>query len=462
MSQDEYFGLTFFMDGKQSTVTNGGTVSNWRYVAPGYDVDIAWFVAQAFVPCNKNDVGAEYLKATSGEHVWAKPRTRAQTENLKSISYNQNRIMKTVSKAVVIKNAADKYQAFNQRYTNKQADFGDIILKEGHLLPIETPNTGLTLEQWRLVHAHYTTWVGSVQPHMAEKQIAYYEMLKEIVKLLGSKLPGPYKYVRAGTDAYKALSAFKSNYLNPETYNISVTALATKAQKPPSYIATPIGETGWMVLPSEAELPVPNDEGEYFIGWSILNQPQNRDVADTENPTNGCKEAIIRWCQSNGYALHQGPGIMYMTGGDFAHGGTQEPYIMEHNYPPMLRENETPNELAAREKDQLPSVHWRLDKSEVILKSLELGAVTVANVGAGQKMLASIGTKTSVDLPSKSQNFLGRYYQQLLANPKMINDLVGKQASGNEVYEVVSVDNKRFNYGKDQQIGKPPLSTYYS
>ena len=82
----------------------------------------------------------------------------------------------------------------------------------------------------------------------------------------------------------------------------------------------------------------------------------------------------------------------------------------------------------------------------LIHKSLTMGAVTQANVGAGQLALASIGTKTPVDVPSRSQNFLGQFYQQLLANPDQIHALVGRTPGPGEVYEVLA-NSKTFIYG---------------
>jgi hypothetical protein len=444
MAQDEYFGLTFFMDGKQNRLTNGGTVSNWRYVSPGYNVDIAWFVTKAMVPCDASEAGAEEVTTTTGKSVFARPRRADETEDLGSIAYGQNRIMKTVSHSVVITNANDKNQSFNQRYGNKRVDFGDIMMKDDCENPV--PDNAL----WQKVHAQYVKWVGSVQPHLAEKQIAFYEMLRVMVDGLGDKLKGPYQPV-TDSDALAALQLFKDTYLKEETYNISITGLATKAQLAPSYMPTPVGETGWMVVPEEVELPVPDEKGEFFIGWSILNQPQNRDVANGENPTSGEKEAQIRWCQTHGYAIHQGPGIIFLTGGEYPHCGTQEPYILEANEVPQKRAGETDEQFELRKRDQLPQVHWRLDRQEVILKSTKIGAYTESNVGAGQKMLASIGTKTPLEKPSRSRNFLGQYYQQLLADPAKIDALVGVDAAPNEVYEVVDSPPKTFIYGVEQQ-----------
>ena len=456
MKQNEYFGLTFFMDGKQARVSNGGAVSNWRYVAPGYDVDISWFVAEAMVPCSTYEgaaSGCTTVTTTNGEVVSARKRTAAETANLASISYNKDRIMVTRSKPVTIRNAADKMQSFNQRYTNKQADFGDLMLKEAI---DDTPATGggLDAAAWTRVHAKYVKWVGSVMPQNEEKQIAFYEMLKVLkaeLAAISKPLPGAYRYVTGEQKA--ALEAFKAKYLRAETYDISATALATKAVLAPSYIATPIGETGWMVVPTADELPVPAEEGEFFIGWSILTQPQNTDVAQHTNPTNGDKADVIRWAQSNGYALHQGPGMLFLTGGDFAHGGTQEPYILNHNEVPKKMASESDTQFAERTKTQLPTVHWRLDTQEVILKSLEMGAATRTNVGAGQKMLASIGTRLDLNLPSRSVNFLGKNYQSLLANPAQIQALVGTtpDPAAGEVYRVVGSDPGTFFYGVSQQ-----------
>jgi hypothetical protein len=363
--------------------------------------------------------------------------------------------MKTVSKSIIISNANDKNQSFNQRYGNKRVDFGDLMIKDG-VDGAPVSNCGVN---WVKVHIAYERWVGNVMPHKAEKQIAFYEMLKILVSELGDRLDGPYQPV-IDTDAVKALSAFKTNYLRSETYNISVQALATKAQLAPSYMPTPVGETGWMVVPEEHELDVPDDDGEYFIGWSILNQPQNRDVANGENPTSGEKEATIRWCQTHGYAVAQGPGIIYLTGGDYPHCGTQEPYILEANEEPMPMHGEDTDSFINRERDQLPTVHWLLAKQDVILKSTQKGAYTEATVGAGQKMLASIGTKTPVDKPSRSRNFLGQYYQELLSDPSKILEKAENYAGDNEVYEVIGGQSKPiFIYGENQQDATQ-LSTY--
>ena len=145
--------------------------------------------------------------------------------------------------------------------------------------------------------------------------------------------------------------------------------------------------------------------------------------------------------------------MIYETCGDFAHSGTQEPYLLEHNY---VNDAAQPGESQAaynsRTKSQLPRVHWRLDKPSVIQKSLMRGQVTVANVGAGQMALASIGTKTPITTPSRSQNFLGKMYQQLLFNRTLIHQLCNNMPPpAGEVYKCVGVDELEFHYGLPQQ-----------
>ena len=65
-------------------------------------------------------------------------------------------------------------------------------------------------------------------------------------------------------------------------------------------------------------------------------------------------------------------------------------------------------------------------------------------------MLASIGTKTAIGVPSRSQNFLGEKYQGLLADPSKIQDLVGKDPGPGEVYQVIDTE-PTFVYGEEQQ-----------
>ena len=218
-----------------------------------------------------------------------------------------------------------------------------------------------------------------------------------------------------------------------------------------------------MVVPEDFELDVPGDAGEYFIGWTILNQPANTDMANLENPTNGNKAAQVTWAQNNGYKIHNGPGVMFLTGGDFPHFGTQEPYLLTANDFPMPRAKESEEEYALRQQNQLPTAHWRLDTPDIILKSLEQGAYTEANVGAGQKMLASIGTKVSIHKESRSKNFLGRYYQELLADPEAIQNLPAKYSrQDNHVYEIEELTPDRvYLYGVKQQKNQanpnPPI-----
>lgn len=455
LEQDEHLALTFFMDGKQCRVNNGGNVSNWRYVVPGYMANIHWFVAKAWVEAESSDDGAVEITTTSGSKVWVRPRKESETDDLSKIAYNQNRYMQTVSKTVTITNGNDKMNSFNQRYGMKANNFGDIMmLDQPNNVFIDSFNQSSQIVD--LFDKEFDEWVGSRNHEKKEKQIAFNEMITKAAEWLKDQdtdFVGPYRYVKNGTKSEKVWKYFRNRYLNLETYNISVTALNTKAQLPKSYIPTPVGETGWMIVESDHELPVPDDDGEYFIGWSIMTQPPNGELSNGENPVNGNKANTIRWCQTNGYAIHQGPGIIYLTGGDFPHVGTQEPYILKHNYCPKKLNEETESEFKNREKSQLPTVHWRLDKKEVIEKSLIIGNVTETNVGAGQKMLASIGTKTSIDLPSRSPNFLGRYYQDLLANPQDIQDLVGKNPGEGEVYKVVDIDEKVFIYGEEQYNG---------
>ena len=134
-----------------------------------------------------------------------------------------------------------------------------------------------------------------------------------------------------------------------------------------------------------------------------------------------------------------------------AHHGTQEPYLLKHNYTPVRREHETEDEFRDRVKCQLPLVHWRLDEPRVIFKSNTIGSFTEANVGAAQNMLLSVGTKTHTDTASRSPNFLGRHYQDLLAEPQKIQQLKNREARDGEVYEVVGVEQRAFIYGERQQ-----------
>ena len=477
LNQDEWLGLVFFMDGPQARVNNGGKVSNWRYVVPMNNVDIAWFVAKAYVPCGPGQ--GKQITTSDGKTLRVRPRTANETDDLTQIAYNQNRYMETVSKSVIISSSQHKSQAFNQRYTEKVLDFGELMMRKVPDGGINLPTLGVsndtsgTSQNWDSLFSSFDAdlmsifnmWVTNANDQDKDYQIAFNEMLhmiKDKIDELKVPCPGRNSYLRDETEtaldkfpvAHKLYKFFKDKYLREDTYNISVAALNTKARNPKSYIPTPVGETGWLVVESCCELEVPNEPGEFFIGWSILNQPTCTDV------TNVCDTRQRRWVESHGYTLHQGPGVIFLTGGDFPHAGTQEPYLLEHNYPPQQiqadstthqRLRETDNEYNARVLAQLPQVHWRLDRQEIVLKALEKGVYTEANVGAGQKMLASIGTKTLLTAESRSPNFLGKAYQQLLANKSAIQDLVGREPVGNEVYEVVSVDNENlFIYGQQQ------------
>lgn len=285
-----------------------------------------------------------------------------------------------------------------------------------------------------------------------DKQMQFYEMLRVLNDhgYFANVLPYSHDALPVATSTM--LQWFIDRYVNTDLYNISPKALATKAMLPPSYMPTPVCETGWLVVENDEELPVPAENGEFFIGWVIETQP----MFESLNDDTMIRQSIVspeklQKVVSSGYALHQGPGLIYMTCGDFAHGGTQEPYILEHNYEAVKQTNEHVDEFKSRMRSQAPAVHWRLDAPSVIHKSLLMGAVTEANVGAGQLALASIGTQTPRGTRSRSQNFLGENYQTLLANPNMIAQLVDTAPGPNEVYEVEDAKNSLFIYGSNQQ-----------
>ena len=133
---------------------------------------------------------------------------------------------------------------------------------------------------------------------------------------------------------------------------------------------------------------------------------------------------------------------------------------MKHNYKPVIREGESIDQFKNRIKDQLPVVHWRLDKPDVIFKSNIKGQFTEANVGAAQNMLLSIGTKTKKEKESRSPNFLGRYYQDLLSDPSKIKELVNRKPKNDEVYQVTDVDKNIFLFGQKQNQNQFNLSNY--
>jgi hypothetical protein len=455
LEDTENLQLTFFMDGKQARLTNGGSVSNWRYVVPlGMGRVISWFVAQAMRPCGAAEADCETITTTNGLTKKVKPRTASETEDLNSIA-NEPRYMKTVSESVEI-NAPTRAAAFNQRYGEKCVDFGDIILKDEFSTADEYENgcdIGLMAK------------IKAVETKHDDKQVLFYEMLKVIKN---EALSDVYIYDTANlTHSVNSIMRwFIARYLNTDTYNISPKALVTKALKPPEYMWTPVCETGWLVVDEKDELPVPNDGGEYFIGWVIETQPMFEPPA--LDPT--IRQAVVspeklQWLSTHGYALHQGPGLIYQTCGDFAHVGTQEPYILEYNYPAEQQLGETDDNFQSRKKSQEPTVHWRLDQALVIRMSLQKGAVTQANVGAGQLALASIGTKTPVNTPSRSRNFLGQYYQKFLSNRTLIREICANdyQRPDGAVYTCVNStfqeDRTIFRYGHEQQL---PSSSGYS
>jgi hypothetical protein len=442
LGNDEHLALTFFMDGKQARLNNGGSVSNWRYVVPlGVGKQIKWFVAKAWTECGAGDDGCKSIKTTSGDSVSVRARKASETDDLESIAYEKNRYMETVSESVAIK-ASPFAAGFNQRYGDKCADFGDLVLKD------EPTNATCPAGQQATCDA------VTVASSHEDKQVRFFDMLQAIKKHT-LDFPRLHEAAPLSTEVEDILNWFRDSYLALETYNISPKALVTKAHKPPSYMWTPVCETGWMVVEGDGELAVPDDDGEYFIGWVIETQPMHGEDSGVIDSATSNKE-LLNDLSTRGYAMHQGPGIIYQTCGDFAHVGTQEPFILKHNHVSAQQLNEPSASYASRVKSQLPNVHWRLDAHDVIKKSLEKGAITEANVGAGQAMLASIGTKTPLAKPSRSPNFLGRYYQELLASPETIRELVDREASGNEVYVVESVDEKLFVYGTEQQTGNAP------
>lgn len=444
MKQDENLALTFYMDGKQSRVNNGGAIKNFRYISPGYNTDLNWFVAKAWVECVKDDKNCKKITTTNGQTLYVRPRTSDETKNLETISYNQNRYMETITPSFTIKNTSDKFNSFNQRYSHKSIDFGDIILLDNKK---DQPNlSGIYKE----IDEIYNNWVRNKNTLDKEKQIAFYEMINHAAIYLKKRneLPSPYKIVKLNTEAYDIFNFIKKNYINIELYDISITALCTKSQLPKSYIPTPIGDTGWMIIDNNDELNIPDDDGEYFIGWTVTSQPSNSKKSQFNNSINGNKKSIIRWCQTNGYVIHQGPGIIFLTGGDFSHPGNQEPFILKHNYKPIRNENENEEKFNNRKKEQIPLAHWRLDKKDIIMKSNIIGNFTETNVGAGQNMLLSIGTKTNKDLPSKSPNFLGRNYQTLLSQPEKIKELKNKNNYKSNVYDIVDVKDNIFFFSE--------------
>jgi len=461
LKQDEYLALSFFADGPQNRVNNNSTISNWRYVVPNFvKAPIFWFVAKAYVPCDESDANAEYFTTTDGSKAWGRPRTAEETEDLSSM-VGKNRLMKTVSKAVKFEYGADKMQAFNQRYGNKMVDFGDVIVKE-NVDPASTTDAVLVAG-----NALYQEMMDKFH----DKQIAFQEMTHKLATDMiaddsNYKVPKVYEvnaFNAPDAKEQKCQSVWQyviNNYVNEKTYRIGVRGLNNKAQLPKSWMPGSVGETGWLVVDAPSELVVPDEVGEFFIGWSIATQQHNTDVSSSNSEkTVGDISEKLAWTQANGYASAQGPGLIFLSS-EYG-SGTQEPFILAESKESVRQEGESFEAFEQRKKLTLPQVHWRLDAPDVIFKSLEMGAVTQANVGHNQRMLLSIGSKTALSTPSRSQNFLGRYYQELLANKEMLQGLITTPPSDpNEVYEIDALDGNAFIYG-DKQAGAQDLPSYY-
>ena len=442
LDQNSGLSLTFFMDGKQQRVTNGGKVSNWRYIVPqGVKKDLKWFVAKAMRPCATGEYGCEQITTTDGKSVMVKARTAAETENLGSIAYGENRYMKTVSTHSVSIGATKMTDSFNQRYSHKCVNFGDVMLLKK--VGATVPTAGRSEKQIEAMNN-----VKEAYEEDSDAQIAFCKMLKAVKRVYADDFPGSNEVVKTPTaieaEILAVLSWIRETYLKKDTYNMSERAMINKANRPCAYMQHDVCETGWLVVDEASELTVPNDDGEYFIGWVIETQPQ----AQT---TQNMDERLLSRLRTDGFVFHQGPGITYMTCGDHPHVGTQEPYILEHNYAAAKQAGESQADFQKRRQQQLPTVHWRLDSNAVIQKSLQQGAVTEANVGAGQLMLASIGTKTALTTPSRSQNFLGKCYQELLSDRAKLRSLVGREPAQGEVYKVLEASDLTFAYGQEQQ-----------
>lgn len=405
LKQDENLAIVMFNDGPFARINNGGYVNAWRYVVPtGYHADIGWGVFRAWKPAPAGATDAKEITTSNGAKVKVVKRTALDVENPQEflqLQHEQNRYMELVSDVVIIKQAADKAAAFDQRFSGKRMDFGDLIFKPepevaaglSKLLTKPNEATKMVIDAAK----HYEVMV-TARPMNKQKQFAFYEMINSIftaLKQRGVSVPGPYEKVETGTLVWNVWDTFKQTFLNDDTYNISHTALNTKAQLAKTYMPTSIGDTGWLVVTTGDELYVPQDDGEYYIGWFISCQPHNTDMVEPAYPQD------VEFALNNGYVLHQGPGMIYMTAGDYAHGGAQEPYLLEHNYKYM--ENVPTN----MPKEQAAFLHWRLDAPEVIMRSMKRGAFTETNVGAGQRTLLSIGTRTPNGISSKSTNYLG-------------------------------------------------------
>ena len=442
----EHLALAFYMDGETSRLTNGGKVKNYRYIAPILSTNIKWFVARAWVPCDESDGDPEKrsVVSTNGTSCFVRPRRADETEDLSKIAYNQNRYMETVSDVFEIKNTGEQIHAFQQRYNHKKMKFGDLILRDPENLVEVKEMVAIPKSCMRRLEFIYHKWVGGRPMEKRQKQIAYNEMVFALRDYLVSidELPQPYKAVRPSSVAHKVLECFKSTYMNISTYNISITALVSKMYLPKTYLASTFGDTGWMVADIDGELTVPAT-GEYFIGWVIDTQP----TYELDRQDRGSLTEEQQWCETNGYVFSNGPGMLFVTGGDYAHAGNQEPYLLEHNYEPAISEGETARDFARRSQGQLPTVHWRLDAPRVIQKTLASGSFTEANVGAAQHMLASIGTVVRNETPSRSPNFLGKYYQSFLASPDSLREYVrNTKKDDTQPYEVVDINDDSFTF----------------
>jgi hypothetical protein len=307
--------------------------------------------------------------------------------------------MQCVTDPIRIKNGSTRSAAFNQRYPNKGVNFGDVILKDRPVIPSTCaagPAQAL-MECMAIFDKHVT------DTRFPDKQIAFNLMLtKALTRLRESSPKSGYTIIGDPIDPTELQwwTWFTQTFINTDTYNISPTALSVKARSRKEYMPANIGETGWMVVELDGRLDVPDEDGEYFIGWGMLNQPP-----DLLQPQ--YTEGSV-FAQSQGWALHQGPGMLFMTGGDHPHIGTQEPYLLEHNYPPTITDHDPASRKnqKRREKQQLPTVHWRLDEPSVIRAGLKKGAITETNVGAAQLMLQSVGSLTQISQRSRSPNFL--------------------------------------------------------
>jgi hypothetical protein len=424
LEQDEDLGLLFFSDGPQARVNNGAKVTNWRFVCPAYALDMVWFVAKAWKPVAHGTHGATEIETTTGVKQWVVPRKANETNDLSMIAYNQSRYMECVTEPIRIKNGYARQSAFSQRYPDKSMNFGDVILKDNY---DEDTTTGHIVSNEEIMIACKSIFAKFVtNTKFPDKQIAYNLMLNKALKMFRELHKG-----FVPSEEHMMWDQFRTIFINTTTYNISAPALAIKARERKSYMPVNVGETGWLVVDLEDSLDVPSGDGEYFIGWGMSSQPPDRlDPQYVEG---------FSFAQAQGWAMHQGPGMLFMTGGDEPHIGTQEPIILKHNYPLQQRSDETPDAFALRVKQSLPNVHWRLDEPRVIRAGLRKGAITETNVGAAQLMLQSVGSLTKIGTPSRSPNFLAQL-QSLGLQGKELADYLGPHK---QIPERFSVDQKK-------------------